>query len=531
MDILLEHQISAVTVYPDQARVTTAGEAALEAGRYRLILDELPLALDPASLRAAGRGSARVRILALDVRRAQYEQAPAAKVRELEAEIERREADLKVVSDALAVLAAQQSHLEGLRQATKQYAQGLARGKTSVEDQARLTEFLREQDEANRAAGRELDARQLALNRTVDKLRRELAQLQAARPKQRQQASIELEVLSAGDFQAEVSYLVRGAGWQPLYDVRFDGRSQVPALTITTLAQVSQTTGQDWQGVALSVSTARPEVNAQRPELKPWYLDVARPAPPPRPARVAPAKAMTLAAAADQAPVEAFGGPVSEAAEAVVAVASASASETTVSYAVAGQSDVPGDGSPRKVTLSQFELEPMIDYLSIPKQSPAAYRRLKARLEAAGPLLAGSANLFVGDDFIGATHLDYLPDGDELVLLLGAEERITVERALVLREVDKVLLRDRRQLRYGYQIALHNLMAREVEIELHDQAPVPRHEEIKVRLERATPPPAEHSDLNLLAWHLKLPAGAEQKVSFEFSVEHPRPLQVVGLRD
>src|SRR5690349_21448841 len=56
----LESKITAVTVYPDRARVTRAGRATLDAGAQTLTLAGLPIQMDESSVRAAGKGSARL---------------------------------------------------------------------------------------------------------------------------------------------------------------------------------------------------------------------------------------------------------------------------------------------------------------------------------------------------------------------------------------------------------------------------------------------------------------------------------------
>ncbi len=116
-------------------------------------------------------------------------------------------------------------------------------------------------------------------------------------------------------------------------------------------------------------------------------------------------------------------------------------------------------------------------------------------------------------------------------LLFGVEERITINRELVKREVDKTFLRDNRQLRYGYKIEVQNLLPAAANVEIHDHIPVSRHEQIKVKLEQATPEPAERTDLNLFEWHLALQPSAKAVVQYSYLVEHPRSLQVVGLID
>jgi uncharacterized protein (TIGR02231 family) len=214
-----------------------------------------------------------------------------------------------------------------------------------------------------------------------------------------------------------------------------------------------------------------------------------------------------------------------------VAVAEVRNSGTAVSFSVSGRSDIPSDGSPHKTTINQFSLNPELDYLAVPKHTDAVYRRATVINSSPSPMLDGPMNLFVGDEFIGKNHLEYTPANGEIELLLGVEEGITVERTLEKRDVDKRLLRDIRQMRFGYKIEIKNLLTKNAKIEVHDQIPVARHEQIKVKLERAKPEPTEQTDLHLLEWHLTLPAGSTQTIEYEFTVEHPRSLQIVGLLD
>ena len=529
MEIKVEDsRITAVTVYPDRAKISCSAEIEVETGTHQIIIDDLPLTLEPDSVRTSGVGSAQVRLLGVDVRRHHYEETPAAQVRELERAIEALLDELRILEDDKAGWLAHANYLSGLRQATTEFAKGLSRGKSTIEDQKQLTQFLQEQDSAVRSAVRGLDSEQREMKRRLDKLQRDLKAVSSARPRQRYQARIEVEVLTDGNFQPELTYLVRNAGWQPLYDVRLTDGGEV---SIGYLAQITQNTGQDWQGVDLVVSTARPALNQRLPELKPLFVDEFRP-PQPRMKKAAVRSAMPAAAsfAAEAAPE-----PVPAAApppiEAEVVVAAIQDSGTAVSFAVSGKSDIPSDGSPHKTTLTQFSLLPNLDYLAIPKHTDAVYRRAKLTNSSASPLMAGPANLFVGDEFIGSSKIDYTPSNGEIELLLGVEERLTVEREMVKRDVDKRLLRDNRQLRYGYEIKIKNLLQSVVKIELQDQIPVSRQEQIKIKLDKVQPEPAEKSELNILEWHLSLAASTEQTISYEYSVEHPRSLRVAGLFD
>ncbi|NIP35116.1 MAG: mucoidy inhibitor MuiA family protein, partial [Gemmatimonadetes bacterium] len=205
------------------------------------------------------------------------------------------------------------------------------------------------------------------------------------------------------------------------------------------------------------------------------------------------------------------------------------ASGAAVTYRVPGAVAIPADGAPHKVAVARFELTPELDYVAAPKLVEAAYRRASLTNDSPYTLLPGPANLFAGEEFIGTTQLELVAPQGEVELYLGADDRVKVERELKRREVDKRLIGDRRRLRYGYEIALENRLPAEAQITLHDQIPVSRHEDIKVKLESADPQPTERTELNLLDWELTLAPGERRVVRFDFTVEHPRDMGLLGL--
>jgi uncharacterized protein (TIGR02231 family) len=528
----LQTEITAVAVYPDRARVARGGQMTLEPGTHRLEVSELPLKLDAASVRASARGTARARLFGVDVRRDFYVETPVERVRELEEQIELLEDEMRGLDAQNKLFQQEHATLGDLTGQTEIYARGLAYGKIDAAAQMTLFDGLRARIEKLNAALLDLVVRRRDLERRLKKLQNELGQLRGAKGREKYTAVVEVEVTEAGDLTVELTYVVSGAGWQPLYDLRLiESTDQHEMLEVGYLAQVTQQTGEDWSDVALTLSTARPALAETLPELDPWYVGpVIAQKPQARARRMAKMAAPAPAAAAEDA-VAFAAMPVLERAEveAEVVMATVETSGTAVTYQVPGSTTVPADGAPHKVAVATFELAPELDYVAAPKLVEAAYRRAKVANDSAYTLLPGSANLFDGDEFIGTTELELTAPNGELELYLGTDDRVRVERELKRREVDKKLLGDRRCLRYGYEITLENLLTNEAKITLHDQIPVPRHEDIKVKLEFVEPKPAEQTELNLLEWTLALEPGGKQAVRFDFTVEHPREMRLVGL--
>ena len=527
----LQTSITAVAVYPDRARVTRSGAATLEPGSHRLEIAELPLNLDPASVRASARGTARAQLLGVDVRRDFYTETPAERVRELEEQVESLEDERRGLDARVALLKQEHATLGKLAGQTEIYARGLAYGKVDAETQMALFDSVRSRAEEADAALLELAVNRREMERRLQKLQKELEQLRGARRRERYAGVVEVNVSQAGDLTVELTCVVSGAGWQPLYDVRLSEEGEQPVMTVGYLAQVAQRTGEDWDDVSLTLSTARPALAETIPELVPWYVGPVRAqqrkAAPRMMKAAAPVAAMDTLAFAGAGIEPPSAAPTVEEAEA--ALATVESSGAAVTYRVEGAVTVPADGASHKVTVASLELSPALDYVSAPKLVAEVYRRAQVTNDSAYTLLAGPANLFSGDEFIGATELELVAPQGEFELYLGTDDRVKVERELKRREVDKKLIGDRRRLSYGYEITLENVLPVEAQITLQDQIPVPRHQDIKVKLESAEPKPQEQSELNLLEWELTLAAGAKQIVRFDFTVEHPQGMDLLGL--
>ncbi len=376
--IELDTTIAQVTVYPDRARVLRRGAAELQAGLHTLLIADLPLGLDPESVRAAGRGTARARLLGVSVERTIYRESPAEQVQRLETEIQSLEDQDAAHQNREAVIQRQLAHLDGLASQTETFAKGLAFGRTTVADQATLLDQLRQRSNDLLAEQQETRIARRELAKTLTKLREELKRLQGARPRQRYAAKIELEATQPGRFEADLLYSLGEASWRPLYDLRLweaTSEDEKPELDVTYLGQVQQKTGEDWTGVELVLSTARPAISGSLPEIKPWYLDVYQP-PVPHMAKVMRSAVANLSAGAVPEMEAPAPMPAAQLAEAEVAVARVEASGTAVTFHIAGRADIPADGEPHKVTVASFGLEPELDYLDCPQ---AGGRRLSPR--------------------------------------------------------------------------------------------------------------------------------------------------------
>jgi len=526
--------IVAVTVYPDRARVTRRGAVTLQTGAHELCIPGLTQLLDPQSVRAGGQGAARVRLLGVDVRETYYVETPSERAAELEAQIQSlQDADL-ALEDEDKLLKNQLEFLKNMTaNAGKSLANGIGRGRAKVADGSEMLNFVSAQYGQFAGRRREIGIERRKLAQEIDVLQQELGHIQGARPRQRYEALIGIEALSEGDFEFELEYTTRGgASWQPLYDLRLLTGADEPQVELTYLGEVRQSTGEDWRDVDLTLSTARPSVSATIPDLSPWYVDVFRPQPPPAPKMLARRAAMppTMSAGAlapDMAmPVELErAAPV--AAEA--AQASVDTSGAAVAFHIPRRVDIPADNTPHKTTVLLIHLAPRLDFVAVPKLSDEVYRRATIKNDTEVTLLPGEVTLFHGGEFVGRATLSKIAPQQEFETTLGIDDRIKVEREMVLNEVGKQFIGDRRVHRYAYEIEVQNWQPHPATVVVQDQLPVSANEEIKIKDEGAAPEPTQRSEQQELEWTLALEPGQKQKIRFEFTVAAPRSRMLTGL--
>nr|MBF6589925.1 DUF4139 domain-containing protein [Ktedonobacterales bacterium] len=391
----------------------------------------------------------------------------------------------------------------------------------------------------------DIDREREERNRELAAKQREYQQLGGGQRPDRVAAMVRIELAAAGEVAMTLSYLAVGASWRPRYDARV--APERGRVRLTQQALISQRTDEDWNDVALALSTARPSVAARLPdEPDPWYLNVIQrpPVPPPgiTPRVMAAPFATRARFAADepetdmvlmaQTPEFARGeAPVT----AELAAAEVERSGTAQIFRLPGRGGVPSDGSPHTLSLGEDELSCQVEYVAEPVVAEGAHLRASATNTSGRLLLPGELHVFqagaLGDEYVGATRLELTAEGADLPLYLGVDDNMTVKRELIERDTDKgnLLQGGQRRVTLGYRVTLANHTTEPQRIVLKDRLPVPQHERIKVKVLDLRPQPSARTRLEQLTWELELAPGEERRVEWRFVVEAPAELEVGGL--
>ena len=535
----IDTRICEVTVYTDRALVTRRGTVALTGNERELAIASLPTTLETESVRATGAGTVAVRLLGVRSETVFSSEPVGDRTAELTQQIQELETQKLAIDDKITARRIQLQFVEDLSQkSVRFFSSSIAKQQVGLNETGELLNFVGTNYLKYVSAIAQHERQQHELDNQIQALEQKLEQVKTPHSQQSFNIIVAIEPSGSGNFELEVSYVVMRARWTPLYDLRVNTTNN--QINLNYLAEVNQNTGEDWTGVALTLSTAKPGLGTLPPKLEPWYIDVLYP-------QRSRSKGRSQKAELEQPPsvssdydvdvndmfFEGVAGATPDMAlppiQAETATAKVSREGGTVSFQVGGNTNIPSDGTPQKVTIFSENYPFKPEYIAVPRLVSFAYLQAVVVNPLTGAtLLPGKANIFRDNTFVGTVQLENVSPGQEYKVNLGIDERLKIERELVERQVDKKLIGQQRRMSYAYRLNVTNLHQVQVHLTLKEQLPVSRNEQIKVRL-TLTNPKIVAGEMGLLEWIMSLPPQAKQELYYQFVVEHPPDLTVIGL--
>ncbi len=540
----VKSEIQAATVYTDRARIARVGGVELPSGEVELVFDRLPTALIDESVQVSGNGAAPVTILDVTTRVTHVAAAVDPRIESLETTLRQQRRALREVQARLDGVIKQGHLLAKIEDAVASPpTKDQVGAKPSYEDWQKLLTFSADTRATQVAQMQDFTDQKTELEAKIAATEAQLEEInRAAGERSYKTVVVRVAASQAGPLSLNLAYTVFGASWAPQYDARY--RPDDRSLGLAYFGIVRQTTGEDWKNVALTLSTARPSLGGEAPELPMWILEAADV----RTYGLSMAKASApLAAARSQLTsgqrqqnfVGAAEGMVELDAFAVQATTAVETSATSASFVVAAKTTVTSDNAPQKVAIAEVRYPTQVVYRTAPKLLEAAFLTASAQNQSDYPLLAGQVNVFLGDTFVATSPLKPVMPGEKFELALGADDAIAVKRKVVSRfKEDTGLTGGGRRVTYDYLITVTNKKKSAERVVIRDVLPVSGNEKIVVRLlspgEREVGTKEKPKDIMLeeggkVAWTLDLKAGEKREIPFRFSVDYPGDVPITGL--
>ncbi|NHZ33230.1 mucoidy inhibitor MuiA family protein [Massilia sp. CCM 8692] len=508
--------VTAVTLYPGSATVVRTAQVA--AGATEVVIDGLPANFNLESVRVQAAPGIRV----ADV--VSRDKAGSEAVNPLEAKLA---GEIERLKDQKAVLDAEAKSAAIVKGYLERYNGGAADGARAQgpDNGKALAGVL---DTLGRGASealikiQKLAVQQRELDKKIAALESDLAGLD---PDGKQVRSMVVRLAAAKAGTLTISYQRDNAGWKPGYRASLD--SAASRVDLERLATISQSTGEDWSNVKLTLSTSQPRLSPTGREPQPWLLGYYPPQPPQQMQAYAPAPAPVMSMERKQK-VEITGSSIKRANEYDIAeLQGVFATE----FEVPGRVNLASDGRATSVTLSTLAL-PVTQHLRV---TPRLEKFAIVMAEAARPegvWPTGNMQLFRDGGYIGATQWN-LQDGEKALFSFGRDDLVKVSLDPVAGKTgSKGIFGGRATSVRADVFTLVNRHSTPVEMLVFDSSPVSTSEEVKVE---AVFDPKPFTDTweqrrGVVAWKKTLAAGASAKFQVEYKIDYPKEGSVSGLR-
>lgn len=531
--------ITAVTVYTDRAQVTRRCTAELIIGENSIIFDKLPKNVDPNNIQVNGKGAAIIK----DVRfkKKQYEEIADELVLKLQKERQEVQDELSIVEDNIALANGEKDFVKQIVQKLTEPSQNKKSAELEPDKWVKMVSFYRQKMAAGDKEIRDYRHKQRVLLQKADKLTRELKDFGSKKEKTKNIVEVIVQANNEGQMHLDLTYIVPGPSWYPVYDLRIDSENK--NVNIAYNAIVRQNTGENWEDVSLSLSTAKPRISGSLPSLRPWRIDIYKEiddfdakmdfekvrAPLAKTMKKAK-KEMQLSAGM----MKDFAEAVEELPELEISEANVVTGATSVLFTIDGGSTISGNNQEFKVAVMMRDFPAEFSYSSVPKLSQFAYLTAKVKNVTDFPFLAGKSNIYLDNAFVANSKLELVAPDEEFETFLGVDEAMKVEYKFIKKyETTEGLISKKTKFAFEYKIIITNKKKTEEKITLKDQLPIAQHDDIAVELIKPDYK-KDTTELKIneekeIEWSLKIAAGQKLEIPFSFSIEYPKSESLTGL--
>lgn len=330
----------------------------------------------------------------------------------------------------------------------------------------------------------------------------------------------------------EFSYFSNAASWTPEYEIR-TGTAQ--KLKLVSKARVRQSTGINWDQVALTLSTSTPNIGHQIPVLNPYYLSLLI-----HRTRVAREEA-DYDKRKSAAPATATGGALFKELEETKAedynnipaqtlanYSAISENMISVDYNISIPINLTGNGKDYALTIKEQDMDASYTYYAVPKLDRNAFLMARVTGWESLNIIPGKARIYNDNSFVAENYLDTHNATDTLDINLGRDKTFEFKRTLIKNKVSEKTITDKTIKTYMYEIAFRNPKQNNIEIKVLDQLPVCFEKDVVVEALDITGAEIDKPS-GLITWKKNLKAKESCKIKFGYTVTYQTSKPLAGL--
>ena len=513
--------VRTVTLYPWGANITRLAEVAAPAGAHEIVIPGMPQDMDPASLRIAADGATVGAVSLQEARALPADGAKTPAIVEAEAEVHRLENALRERDARTAAIRARAAAAEDSQRFLLALAQSEGLGSADLVETMRIVrEQMLEARQTMIAAETEAAASEQGREDDEAALSRARARLDALRAPDGPERALVVAVESAGEpFILEITGFSQDASWQPVYDLRLD--REAGRLSLDRNLMVTQSSGEDWQDVALTLSTARPSDQSAPSRLDPWFPRLSDPVEVPQ---MTASRQMAAAPVAEMA-ADASGG--------IAGAAVARMMGATVVYDYPTPVTIRSGVDALRLKLDSRDLAPEIRAEAVPARDSSAYLVAETANSLDEVILPGEATLYADGAMVGRHHLDLIPAGEEFDLGFGPIDGLVAEYEVPEQaEGGRGIISRSSSSTQTALLRVRNLTGQEWPLRVIGQVPVATQDDLKIAWSADPRPSAENPDgeRGILHWDATIAPQEVREITLRTEMNWPEGKVLTGMR-
>jgi uncharacterized protein (TIGR02231 family) len=527
---LVTSRIAEVTVFSDRARVTRVGHVTLKEGEAQCSFSRLPGWVDESSVRVALGSSQQGRIADVQVQRDYLARPADEELRKAEAAVIEIDDQAQAMDDEVKVLDAKYAQIEQTKAfSMEKLPKDTAVRDVNIESYGKVVSFVSTSLSDIAKARRDIGKRRRDLEPELKVRKKKLAELQKMAQLEQISVIVTLDGIKGGAVDISLVYMLPGATWEPGHELRASAGDPAK-VTIASYAVVTQTTGEDWEGVVLTFSTQSSEETSRIPELAGALLG-----------RAGNIEQMIDGSFLQaQKAYEAQNGiwfnsnnpkedmndyygnnrrQIKTSNRTKESFAKIRIRGTSAQFSGVGKQTIRQDGKSMRVPIGEIELAAVPRIVAAPATSLNAARAVDLINTGKQALLPGNVALFQDSAFLGKTEIDFTAGGEKFSVFMGVADQIKLSR--VLDRQNSFLKRgSKNKMQVALDIVVENLSEADVTVELSDRIPVSESKDIEVYRVKIRPE-AEPDSKGLVTWKVSLKPKENKTYRLEYTVEYP----------
>ena len=193
----------------------------------------------------------------------------------------------------------------------------------------------------------------------------------------------------------------------------------------------------------------------------------------------------------------------------------------TVTFKIKKNYSIPSLDTPSIIEIDNFTIPAEFEYYSAPLLSENVFLTAKFKDWNKYDLLPGDASIYTEGSYAGTTYINPYQTEEDLVISMGVDSNLIIERKQLNNTKDKSFLGGTRIIDRNYEITVRNNKASDIVVKVYDRIPISQNKEIKVEKENIDGAEFEEKT-GILVWQLSISPKQIVKKQLAYQVKYPK---------